>query len=59
MGWVNVRLGIPRNIGPRQSFPLKAIYVLNCVVECKQITLFPTQLALEGALKMLALEVPK
>lgn len=59
MGWVNVRWGIPPNIGPRQSLSLEAIDALDCVVECRWITLFPTQLALEGPSKMLALEVPR
>jgi hypothetical protein len=59
MGWVNVQWGIPPNIGPRQSFPPKATDALNYVVECNQITFFPTQLALEGPPKMLALEAPR
>ncbi len=33
MGWVNVRWGIPLDIGPRQSLPLEATDVLDCVVE--------------------------
>jgi len=58
IGWVNVRWGTPLNASLGQSFLFKATNVLHRVVEHKQTTLFPTQLALQTLLNMLTLEGP-
>jgi hypothetical protein len=56
MGWINVHWGVPQVLDASTSLPNESSLALNKVVEQRRVSLFPVQLTIEGALRMLCLE---
>jgi hypothetical protein len=56
MGWINVHWGVPQIPNASTSLPHEIVFTLNKVVEQIHVSLFPTQLTIEGVPRMLCLE---
>jgi len=54
MGWLNIHSSLPQH--PDVNLPHEVVITLNKVVEQRHISLFATQITIEGAPTMLSLE---
>jgi hypothetical protein len=56
MGWINVHWSVPQVPNASTSFTHEVVFAMDKVVEQRCVSLFPTQLTIEGVPTMLCLK---